>query len=98
MCKNKNKSSEFNHRDVVYAVICDWATNDAADHNVTLYSMYDKAADAFRTAVADEKASDWYDNLPDRKEEESDDCWEVWEDGYYSGNHSYIRIEILTIQ
>lgn len=82
----------------VYEVKVDWAIDDSQDSDTILFSTEKKARAEFDRQIKSAKI--WYDVFDEEtgkvKEgwclEESINAWEIWEDGYYSGNHCSITI------
>lgn len=77
----------------VYLVISDWATEiDGSDFNIEVFGTYEEAKEEFDKVVADEKENDCLMESSCCQMEETENQFEIWEDGYYASNHFRISI------
>lgn len=83
----------------VFEVKVDWATKDAEDCKTELYSTEEKARKSFNAeklqamedyGVFDEQTGALTDENWELEQQEN--CWYLFEKGFWSGNHCYITL------
>ena len=83
----------------VYEVKVDWATGEGCDCTTEIYATEEKARKSFNFEIA--QAMQDYAVFDDETGELTDESWELdkgetfwelWETGYYTGNHCLITL------
>lgn len=74
----------------VFVVVVDEVNDCVGEHNIIVCKTREIAQRVFKEKV-DEAKSDLEDN--GWEVEESNDCFEAYEDGYYAHNHFCVNIE-----
>ena len=96
-CQQIKRMEEQNMK--VYEVKVDWATNDAEGCTTEIYATEEKARKAYNFEIM--QAMQDYDVFDEETGElvlenwevdKGETFWELWETGYYTGNHCLITL------
>lgn len=92
----------MDNKKYVWLVMTDWSI-PSGEHtsDAYVYSSYEAAKKSFERCVRDDKLCfyEGYDSeLTSYSWEEEEDYWCIWKSGYYSIDHSEIKIEKRIIE